>query len=154
MPTVLDDALLSDTLQSLPGWEGDQQAIWRDVHLDDEQDAELRRQIETDSGAMHHPPQIEDRGDGTTRILLRTAEAGGVTEVDIALASHISDLAHRLKGSEPGVNAVRPGDSVIIYRAADDELPLVEAPTVQGGAVPVLPEAHVPKVRLEEDDDF
>ncbi len=118
MPTLLDDALLSETLHSLPGWQGGPQAIWRDVHLTRKQDAELRRQIATDAGAMGHGPVIEDRGGGVTRYVLTTEVGGGVTELDIVLASHISDLVHRLAETEPGVHAVRAGDPVVIVRPA------------------------------------
>jgi 4a-hydroxytetrahydrobiopterin dehydratase len=118
VPTLLDDQLLSDTLQSLPGWEGDAQGIWRDVHLTRKQDAELRRQIGVDCAATGHCPVIEERGGGVTRFVLSTEEDGGVTELDIALASHISDLAHRLASNEPGVQAVRPGDPVVVVRPA------------------------------------
>lgn len=118
MATLLDDTLIADTLESLPGWQGDSTRIWRDVHLDTEQDAELRRQIEVDGGSMGHTPTYE-QGEGGTRIVLRTEEAGGVTELDITLASHISDLLHQLSPDEPGVEATRHDEAIVIFRAGE-----------------------------------
>jgi pterin-4a-carbinolamine dehydratase len=150
VPTLLDETLIIDTLQSLPGWQGDHERIWRDVRLTPEQDAELRRQVTVDAEAMGHRPRIESI-EGGTRFTLRTADAGGVTELDIAFASHISDLSHRMAGSEPGIDAVRAGDPVVIVRAAEaaEEGSLasesgVEAPTigvasVTGGGSPRTP---------------
>lgn len=106
MATLLDDALIADTLGSLPGWQGDSTRIWRDVHLPPADDAELRRQVAVDAGAMGHDPQLEDI-EGGTRFVLTTHDAGGVTELDITMASHLSDLIHRLSGAEPGVEAER-----------------------------------------------
>ena len=122
MPTPLDDTLLSETLHALPGWEGDARAIWRDVHLTRKQDAELRRQIEVDADAMGHGAVVEERDGGVTRFVLTTEEEGRVTELDIVLASHISDLAHRIAADEPGVHAVREGDPVVIVRPAASDV--------------------------------
>jgi pterin-4a-carbinolamine dehydratase len=116
--TLLDDALIADTLESLPGWEGDSTRLWRDVHLDREQDAELRRQIDVDAGVMGHAPSFE-QGDGSTRIVLRTDEVDGVTELDVMLASHISDLVHRLSSDEPGVDALRHDQAIAVFRAGE-----------------------------------
>lgn len=145
MATLLDDALVTDTLLSLPGWEGDARGISRVVHLDAEGDAELRRQVEVDAASMGHRPVLED-ADGGTRFVLRTEEAGGVTELDIAFASHISDLAHRLSGAEPGINAVRHGEPVAVVRSGEsnDEDVRTEGPTigvagVTGGTTPRTP---------------
>ena len=135
MATLLDEALINDTLQSLPGWHGDTTRLWRDVALDATQDAELRRQIGIDAGAMGHDPSFE-KGKGSTRIVLRSVDEGGVTELDVVLASHISDLVHRLSSAEPGIDAVRRDEAVAIFRAGesatgeDDEAP---GPPVAGG---------------------
>ena len=118
MATLLDETLIADTLESLPGWQGDRSRLWRDVHLDAEQDTELRRQIAVDASAMGHAPTYE-QGDGGTRIVLTTAEAGGVTELDVMMASHISDLVHRLEHSEPGVEALREDEVVAIIRPGE-----------------------------------
>jgi 4a-hydroxytetrahydrobiopterin dehydratase len=122
MSTLLDEALVADSLLSLPGWEGDAHLIWRDVTLPATLDAELRRQVAVDADAMNHHPEVEkvDRG---TRFTLWTHSDGGVTELDITLAAHISDLIHRIDEGQPGIAAVRPGDAVVTFRslAAEQE---------------------------------
>lgn len=105
-PTLLDAPLVAETLQALPGWYGDQAGIWREVRLPHALDEKLRHQVDIDAAAMGHTPGVEHIAEGT-RYVLSTTEVGGVSELDIALASHISDLAHRLRPSEPGVQAVR-----------------------------------------------
>jgi pterin-4a-carbinolamine dehydratase len=110
MPTLLAAPLVDETLQALPGWHGDQTEIWREVHLPQRLDTVLRQQVEADAAAMGHQPQVEEV-DGGTRYALSTPEVGGVSELDVVFASRISDLAHRLRESEPGVEAVR-GDEV------------------------------------------
>ncbi|MFN2538530.1 MAG: 4a-hydroxytetrahydrobiopterin dehydratase [Mycobacteriales bacterium] len=118
MATLLDETLISDTLESLPGWHGDRARLWRDVHLDPEQEAELRRQIAVDAAAMDHAPSFEEGEDGI-RIVLQTSEQGGVTELDVVMASHISDLVHRLSQAEPGVDAVRSDEAVAVFRPGE-----------------------------------
>jgi 4a-hydroxytetrahydrobiopterin dehydratase len=123
--TLLDDAQIADTLESLPGWTGDSKGLRRELHLDPKQDAELRRQIGVDGEAMGHLPSFE-KSNGGTLVVLRTEAAGGVTELDVMMASHISDLAHRLSADEPGVDAVRTDETVAVFRNADssDEVEL------------------------------
>lgn len=106
MTTLLTTDLLDETLQALPGWQGDAHEIWREVHLSPEADTELRRRVEVAASCMHHAPRV-DAVPGGTRFSLATPEVGGVSELDITLASHISDTAHRLDPAEPGVHAVR-----------------------------------------------
>jgi 4a-hydroxytetrahydrobiopterin dehydratase len=145
MPTLLDASLLTDTLESLPGWQGSPDKIWRDVHLTPEQDAELRRQVSVDGGSMQHEPVVEEH-DGATRFVLRTDSAGGVTELDISLASHISDLVHRLSADEPGVDAHRHDPTVAVFRGGDDGDPeprLIGTGSGNGGTPQVpLPSTH------------
>lgn len=114
MATLLDETLIADTLGSLPGWQGDSSRLWRELHVDAETLQELRRQIDVDAGAMGHAPAFE----GDT-VVLTTAEAGGVTELDVMMASHISDLVHRLSSSEPGVDARRDDEVVAIIRPGE-----------------------------------
>jgi 4a-hydroxytetrahydrobiopterin dehydratase len=117
--TLLDDTQIADTLESLPGWTGDSTGLRRELQLDPTKDAELRRQIGIDGEAMGHVPSFE-KTNGGTLIVLRTDDAGGVTELDVVMASHISDLAHRLSADEPGVDAVRTDETVAVFRAADN----------------------------------
>jgi 4a-hydroxytetrahydrobiopterin dehydratase len=116
VPTVLDDALLTDTLTALPGWVAGDHAIYRDITIASDLLTELRRQVLVDAGAMKHDVLLTEQPDGATRFILTTAGSGGVTELDIAMASHISDLMHTLSASEPGVHAVRKGETVVSFR--------------------------------------
>jgi 4a-hydroxytetrahydrobiopterin dehydratase len=117
MATLLDEPLLQETLEALPGWTGDRTHISRDVHLPPAKDAALRAQVEQDADAMDHHPEVT-RVDGGTRFVLSTHSEGGVTELDVALASRISDIAHRLSPKEPGVEAVRQDNPDVV--AGDD----------------------------------
>lgn len=147
MPTLLDDALVADTLHSLPGWRGGTAKIWRDVQVDPEQSTELLRQVGVDADAMDHHPVVEDIAGGL-RFELWTHSAGGVTELDISLASHISDLVHRLTGAE-GVHAVRAGDPVVITRNSEVE-------GTDTGATVGVPSGSgdIPRVPLPDDQPF
>ena len=119
MPTLIDAPLLDETLTALPGWQGDQSRIWREVSLPDEVDAELRRRVDVDASAAGHYPEVERTGD-TTRFVLTTPEVGGVSELDVALASHISDLAFRLTEETPEVEVV-PGVEAVRDDAMDED---------------------------------
>jgi len=133
MATLLDETLIADTLASLPGWKGDSSSLRREVDLSPDQLQELRRQVDVDATAMGHLPTI----DGNV-IVLTTADAGGVTELDIVMASHISDLVHRLSDSEPGVEADNSDASLAIIRSAQAEDQLDDG----AGGEPELPRTN------------
>ncbi len=110
MPTLLDDALVKDSLEALPGWQGTPERLLRTVHLSPEQDAQLREQVAETADAMDHHPVVEPDGDGT-RFVLSTHSKGGVTELDITLASRINDLLHHITGERPDVAAESRDDA-------------------------------------------
>ena len=123
MATLLDRPLVDDTLKSLPGWNAGEGEIWRDVRLPKELDAELRKEVESDSEAMGHAVAIERTKQGT-RFTLTTHDVGGVSELDVVMASRISDVAHRLSeqtpdADEPGVTAVRPDHMDVVVDGND-----------------------------------
>jgi len=89
MATLLDDKLVSDALQGLEEWTGGPDRIHRTVTVDDI-DALLTAVGEAADSLDHHP-EIS-RGGGSVTFTLWTHSAGGVTELDIALASRIDDL--------------------------------------------------------------
>jgi 4a-hydroxytetrahydrobiopterin dehydratase len=122
MPQLLTEPLVDQTLESLPGWQNGGGTIWRTVHLPADLDAQLREEVELDAQAMDHEVEVESTPEGT-RFSLRTNEVGGVSELDVVLASRISDLAHRLLASEPGVEAVRRDDVDVVVNDG-----LVDAP--------------------------
>jgi 4a-hydroxytetrahydrobiopterin dehydratase len=89
MATLLDDSLVADALTNLDDWSGDKDRISRTVHVDDP-DALLAAVMEA-ADSMDHHPQVQRDSNGVTFVLW-THSAGGVTELDIALASRINDL--------------------------------------------------------------
>lgn len=89
MATLLDDKLISDALLGLEEWTGGPDRIHRTVTVDDV-DALLTAVGEA-ADALDHHPEISRDGDSIT-FTLWTHSAGGVTELDIALASRIDDL--------------------------------------------------------------
>src|SRR3954470_6710670 len=89
MATLLDDRLVTDAMTNLDEWSGDAQRITRTVHIDDV-DA-LVAAVGEAADAMDHHPEVSRDGDAVT-FTLWTHSAGGVTELDIALASRINDL--------------------------------------------------------------
>jgi pterin-4a-carbinolamine dehydratase len=145
VPTLLDASLIADSLTSLPGWQGSADRLTREVHLSSEQATELRRQVAVDAGAMNHAALVEPI-EGGLRFVLRTEDPSGVTELDVMLASHISDLVHRISADEPGVHAQRTDDPVVVFRAGEgatgDDTPEAEdsswvhAASARGGSTP------------------
>src|SRR5437763_406674 len=89
MATLLDDRLVTDAMTNLDEWSGDAQRISRTVRIDDVDG--LVAAVSEAADAMDHHPEIK-RDDGGVTFTLWTHSAGGVTELDIALASRIDDL--------------------------------------------------------------
>jgi 4a-hydroxytetrahydrobiopterin dehydratase len=100
MATRLDDHLVSDALGALTDWEGDSERITRSVSLDRSAQDRLLAEVQQAADAMDHHPEVS-RDDSAVRFTLWTHSEGGVTELDIALASRIDDLV--LKASGRGV---------------------------------------------------
>lgn len=123
MATLLEEPLLTETLQALPGWHTDGSEISREIHLPTQADAQLRHDVDITAASMGHAPHVESVSGGT-RFALSTPEVGGVSELDIAMAAHISDLAHRLDHNVPGVHAQRRDEieitDVALVVGADD----------------------------------
>ena len=89
MATLLDDQLVNDAMENLDEWSGDAQRIVRTVRVDDVDG--LLATVGEAADAMDHHPEIERDGESVT-FTLWTHSAGGVTELDIALAARINDL--------------------------------------------------------------
>ncbi len=153
MPTLLDDALVADSLAALEGWTGTRERIERTVDLDPDQDAALRSLIAEAADALDHHPVVEE-GDGGTRYVLWTHSAGGVTELDIALASRINDLLHQVTGDASPTSAPRQDAPDVVAEAgregtgapssvsgsATETLePFVGVPAVAQGTTPRVP---------------
>jgi len=107
MATLLDDRLVADALHGLHEWSGGPDRISRTVTVDDP-DALLAAIGQAADSLDHHPETTRD-GDALT-FTLWTHSAGGVTELDIALASRIDDLIlitqHLVRDATGHVHAV------------------------------------------------
>jgi 4a-hydroxytetrahydrobiopterin dehydratase len=107
MATLLDDRLVTDALHGLEEWTGDHERIARTVTVDDP-DALLAAVAVAADSLDHHPETTRD-GNALT-FTLWTHSAGGVTELDIALASRINDLVlmtqHLVRDATGHVHAV------------------------------------------------
>ncbi len=97
MPDRLDQAIVDSSLQALPEWTGDTLSISRTVPVTPDEADRLVASLDESARAMNHDPEVE-RGDGELRIVLTTHSAGGVTALDIAMASHINDLVAQATG--------------------------------------------------------
>ncbi|HVE98024.1 MAG TPA: 4a-hydroxytetrahydrobiopterin dehydratase [Mycobacteriales bacterium] len=114
MPTALTPHLVDSSLAALSDWTGDTSAIRRTIRLDTQQQVvDLIGAVQVSSGSLQHEPTVERDGTAVT-FTLSTEELGGVSEIDIALAAHIDNLAGRLVGAPP-----TPGPTSA--SASDDE---------------------------------
>jgi 4a-hydroxytetrahydrobiopterin dehydratase len=91
MATLLDEHLVSDALHGLDHWTLDGDRIRRTVELPSAAIDRLLAEVAVAADAMDHHPET-DRQRGRITFTLWTHSAGGVTELDIALASRIDDL--------------------------------------------------------------
>jgi len=113
MPDRLDQALVESSLKALPHWSGDSESISWTVPVTAQQADELLAAVAESARAMNHDPDIE-RGEGQLRFVLTTHSSGGVTAMDIAMASRIDDLVAQATGipAEHAHHAVADPDEV------------------------------------------
>lgn len=155
MPTKLDERLVADALTALRHWTGDATGITRTVELPEDRSEAVLREVAVSAGSLAHHPEVERAGTRTT-FTLRTGSEGGVTELDIALASRIDDIVRRVGGvadaapTPPGRS--RAADATVVASAveeghgrewepspADPAEPFVGVPSARAG-VPAVPE--------------
>jgi 4a-hydroxytetrahydrobiopterin dehydratase len=96
-PARLDQALVESSLQALPQWSGDTESISRTVPVTAGQADQLLEAVAASAKAMNHDPAVEQT-EGQVRFVLTTHSAGGVTALDVAMASHINDLVAQATG--------------------------------------------------------
>jgi 4a-hydroxytetrahydrobiopterin dehydratase len=91
MPDLLGDAAISSALENLPGWEREGDALVRSAKLPSFPAAigVVDRVAEIAEDRDHHP-DIDIRW-RTLTFRCSTHSAGGVTDLDVALASAISE---------------------------------------------------------------
>jgi len=119
MATLLDAHIIEDALKNLPDWSGDQQRLTRTAKLTDEQDAEVREHLTIVADAMDHHPEVERTGQ-ETRFTVSTHSAGGVTSLDIPLASQIDSLVRRATGQAPPPPPAEMMPTQVVTHAADE----------------------------------
>ncbi|WP_131769540.1 4a-hydroxytetrahydrobiopterin dehydratase [Candidatus Protofrankia californiensis] len=100
MPTKLDAHRVADALDALPGWSGDTSTIVRKVAIDEETSNEAVEKISIVANEMNHHPVV-DRAPGVTIFTVWTHSQGGVTDLDITLASRISDILRQHGIADP-----------------------------------------------------
>lgn len=110
MPTLLNEHLVEDSLTALTNWSGNPSAISRTVSLPPDRTEDLLSEVAVTADSMDHHPDIERSGDRTT-FRLSTHSEGGVTELDIYLASRIDDLVLQVSGDKQGSVAGAPSEA-------------------------------------------
>jgi len=100
MATLLSADVITDALNNLPDWSGTPDKLSRAVTLTDEQHQEVTRRITISADAMDHHPEVSRSGQ-ETRFELSTHSDGGVTSLDIAMASEISTQVRAVLGQAP-----------------------------------------------------
>ncbi|MEP6697814.1 MAG: 4a-hydroxytetrahydrobiopterin dehydratase [Pseudonocardiales bacterium] len=100
MATPLSAEIITDALNNLPNWSGTPDKLSRTVTLTDEQHEQVQRQVAISADAMDHHPEVSRTREETT-FVLSTHSVGGVTSLDIALASEISTQVRIVLGHAP-----------------------------------------------------
>jgi 4a-hydroxytetrahydrobiopterin dehydratase len=100
MAQLLGDAAVGKALAQLTGWIGDQEVIVRTVELPSFPAAIVAVvDVAKIAEELDHHPDIDIRW-RTVTFRLTTHSAGGVTERDIQLATHIDEIAARVLAQE------------------------------------------------------
>ncbi|MCF2532970.1 4a-hydroxytetrahydrobiopterin dehydratase [Yinghuangia soli] len=93
MPELLDDNALTTALAGLDGWTGDAELLRRTVQAPDFPTAiRIVDEVAVAAEEMNHHPDIDIRW-RTLHLGLTTHDAGGVTDLDTALAARIDAIA-------------------------------------------------------------
>ena len=101
MSRLLTDDEVTTQLSGLPGWQREGDALVATVEAPDFPAAiRIVEAVADEAEQMNHHPDIDIRW-RTTRWLLTTHAAGGLTQLDIELAHRISDAA-RAQGANVG----------------------------------------------------
>jgi 4a-hydroxytetrahydrobiopterin dehydratase len=93
--TKLSDAEIANRLESLRGWSVVQGKLHRDLSFDTFVDAfGFMARVALVAEAMNHHPEWQNVYNRVA-VDLSTHDAGGITELDFALAARIDELAAR-----------------------------------------------------------
>ncbi|MFZ2174335.1 MAG: 4a-hydroxytetrahydrobiopterin dehydratase [Rhodococcus sp. (in: high G+C Gram-positive bacteria)] len=92
MPELLSDGLIDAALAELPGWGRSGDSLVRTIESPSFPDAiDLVGKVADEAEAMNHHPDIDIRWRRVT-YTLSTHSAGGITQLDLDLASRIDAL--------------------------------------------------------------
>ncbi len=98
MAELLDDAAVTEALQSLPGWSRDGDALVRTAKLPSFPAAIQTVDLVADiAESRDHHPDIDIRWRNLT-FRLSTHSAGGITDLDVTLAAAISGVIESVSG--------------------------------------------------------
>ncbi len=101
MSRLLTDDEVTRQLADLPGWGRDGDAIVATIEAPDFPAAiRIVAAVADEAERMNHHPDIDIRW-RTTRWLLTSHDAGGLTQLDIELAHRVNEAA-RAQGATPG----------------------------------------------------
>jgi 4a-hydroxytetrahydrobiopterin dehydratase len=88
---VLSADEVRTALDSLPGWTGGVEHLYRDVDVSSDSQDELEAAVMRVADELNHHPEVERREDGM-RFVLWSHDAGGVTSRDVELAARIDQV--------------------------------------------------------------
>jgi 4a-hydroxytetrahydrobiopterin dehydratase len=153
MPTRLSDPLLSDAMTRLPGWSGDADGIRGRFVVAAERRRDLLDDIATLAELTGHPIAVEETPDAVDVVLV-SEDVHGVTEVDIALATRITDLVsgaatrviprqrqaqlnREVTTPAPASDAAYDGDERTWWSHPDTAEPVMGVPATEAGLMPI-----------------
>ena len=94
-PTALGPDELAEALRGLPGWELDDGSLHRDFRFADFAEAfGFMAAVATVAAQMDHHPNWSNVY-STVTVDLSTHDVGGITELDVRLATRMNELAGR-----------------------------------------------------------
>jgi 4a-hydroxytetrahydrobiopterin dehydratase len=91
VPDRLSADEVTTALEALPGWSGGPERLERDVPVQHEDQQTLITAINAVAEDMNHHPDVR-RTDHGIHVSLTTYDAGGVTDKDVELATHLDRL--------------------------------------------------------------
>lgn len=161
--------MLSDAMTRLPGWSGDPDGIHRHFDIDGDDRRRLVANIEALADLTGHPIAVEEVADGVD-VALVSDDVSGVSEIDIALATRITDLASGraalhipqqrqadLNGPEPvAAYADTDGGERSWWSDRDTAEPVMGVPATGAGLMPIplpdtAPREPEPGIGLEQE---
>ena len=94
-PTALGPDELDEALSRLPGWELDDGSLHREFHFADFAEAfGFMSAVATVAAQMDHHPNWSNVY-SSVAVHLSTHDVGGITELDVQLATRMNELARR-----------------------------------------------------------